>query len=33
MAILAISIVPILIVYPFLQKHFAKGMLIGAVKS
>ncbi|WP_163541014.1 carbohydrate ABC transporter permease [Occultella kanbiaonis] len=33
MAILVISIVPILIVYPFLQKHFAKGVLTGAVKG
>lgn len=33
MAILVISIVPIIIVYPFLQKHFAKGMLTGAVKG
>jgi multiple sugar transport system permease protein/putative aldouronate transport system permease protein len=33
MAILVISIVPILLVYPFLQKHFAKGVLTGAVKS
>jgi multiple sugar transport system permease protein/putative aldouronate transport system permease protein len=33
MAILVVSIVPILIVYPFLQKHFAKGMLTGAVKG
>ncbi len=33
MAILVISIVPILIVYPFLQRHFAKGVLIGAVKG
>jgi multiple sugar transport system permease protein/putative aldouronate transport system permease protein len=33
MAILVISIVPILIVYPFLQKNFAKGMLTGAVKG
>lgn len=33
MAILVVSIVPILIVYPFLQRHFAKGMLIGAVKG
>jgi multiple sugar transport system permease protein/putative aldouronate transport system permease protein len=28
-----ISIVPILIVYPFLQRHFAKGVLTGAVKG
>jgi len=33
MAILVISLVPILIVYPFLQRHFAKGMLTGAVKG
>lgn len=33
MAILVISIVPIIIVYPFLQRHFAKGVLVGAVKG
>lgn len=33
MAILVISIVPILVVYPFLQRHFAKGVLTGAVKG
>lgn len=33
MAILMISIIPILCVYPFLQRHFAKGMLTGAVKG
>jgi putative aldouronate transport system permease protein len=33
MAILVISIVPILLVYPFLQKHFTKGVLTGAVKG
>ncbi|WP_159698100.1 carbohydrate ABC transporter permease [Arthrobacter sp. 18067] len=33
MAILVLSLVPILIVYPFLQKHFAKGVLTGAVKG
>jgi putative aldouronate transport system permease protein len=33
MAILVISIVPILLVYPFLQRHFAKGVLTGAVKG
>jgi len=30
MAILVVSIVPILLVYPFLQRHFAKGVLTGA---
>ncbi len=33
MAILVVALVPILILYPFLQRHFAKGVLIGAVKG
>ncbi len=33
MATIMCSIAPILLVYPFLQKHFAKGILIGAVKG
>ncbi|MER7577640.1 carbohydrate ABC transporter permease [Streptomyces sp. NPDC126514] len=33
MAILIVSIIPILLVYPFLQRHFSKGMLTGAVKG
>jgi putative aldouronate transport system permease protein len=33
MAILVISLIPILLVYPLLQRHFAKGLLIGAVKG
>ncbi|MFC7757367.1 carbohydrate ABC transporter permease [Catellatospora bangladeshensis] len=33
MAILVLSIVPILLVYPFVQRHFSKGVLIGAVKG
>lgn len=33
MAILVVAIVPILLVYPFIQKHFAKGVMIGAVKG
>jgi multiple sugar transport system permease protein/putative aldouronate transport system permease protein len=28
-----VSVLPVLIVYPFLQRHFAKGMLTGAVKG
>lgn len=30
---IVISTVPILCVYPFLQKHFAKGAMVGAVKG
>ncbi|WP_420113699.1 carbohydrate ABC transporter permease [Pseudactinotalea sp.] len=33
MAILVLAIIPILVVYPFIQKHFTKGLLIGAVKG
>ncbi len=33
MATLVIAIVPILLLYPFLQRHFAKGVMIGAVKG
>ncbi|MFC4036606.1 carbohydrate ABC transporter permease [Streptomyces polygonati] len=33
MAILVISIVPVLVVYPFVQRHFSKGVLTGAVKG
>lgn len=33
MAILVVSLVPIACVYPFLQKHFTKGMLTGAIKG
>ena len=32
-AILLVSIIPILCVYPFLQKYFAKGILIGSLKG
>ena len=32
-AIIVIATVPILLFYPFLQKHFAKGVLIGSVKE
>lgn len=33
MAVIVIATVPIMLVYPFLQKYFIKGMLIGSVKS
>ena len=33
MAVVTITIVPVVIVYPFVQKHFTKGMLTGAVKG
>jgi putative aldouronate transport system permease protein len=33
MAITMVATVPILIVYPFVQKYFVTGMTLGAVKS
>ena len=33
MACTVIATVPILIVYPFVQKHFTKGVMVGAVKG
>lgn len=33
MAVIVVGTFPILLVYPFLQKHFAKGVLIGSVKG
>lgn len=33
MATIVVAMLPILMVYPFLQRHFAKGILIGAVKE
>ncbi|WP_020620001.1 carbohydrate ABC transporter permease [Paenibacillus daejeonensis] len=33
MAVIVVGTVPILMLYPFLQKHFAKGMLLGSIKG
>ncbi|MFG2041194.1 carbohydrate ABC transporter permease [Dactylosporangium sp. NPDC048998] len=33
MAVVTLTLIPILIVYPFVQRHFTKGMLIGAIKG
>jgi len=33
MAAILIATIPILLVYPFLQKHFAKGVMLGSVKE
>lgn len=33
MAVIVVGTIPILCVYPFLQKHFAKGVMLGSVKG
>jgi len=33
MAVIVVATIPIMLVYPFLQKHFAKGVLLGSVKG
>lgn len=33
MAVVMIAIIPILMVYPFVQRHLTKGVLTGAVKG
>lgn len=33
MAVIIIATLPIIMIYPFLQKHFVKGMMVGSVKA
>jgi len=33
MAIIMLAVVPVLLVYPFVQRHFIKGVIVGAVKG
>ena len=32
-SLIVVAIVPVMIIYPFVQKHFVKGVMIGAVKG
>ena len=32
-SVIVVSSLPVLIIYPFVQKHFVKGVMIGAVKG
>ncbi|MEG0320410.1 MAG: carbohydrate ABC transporter permease, partial [Niameybacter sp.] len=31
--VIIVSSLPVLCIYPFVQKHFVKGMMIGSVKG
>jgi len=33
MAVVALTVLPVLLAYPFVQKHFTKGVLLGAIKG
>jgi putative aldouronate transport system permease protein len=33
MAAVMLSVIPVLLVYPWLQKYFAKGVMLGSVKG
>lgn len=33
MAVIVVATLPIMLIYPFLQKHFIQGMLVGSIKS
>ncbi len=33
MAVMVVTVIPALLVYPFVQRHFTKGMIVGAVKG
>ena len=33
MAAVFVTMAPIMVVYPFLQKYFVKGVLVGAIKA
>lgn len=32
-AMIIVSVIPILIIYPFIQKHFTSGLMVGAIKE
>lgn len=33
MAVVSLTLLPIVVIYPFVQRHFSKGMLLGAIKG
>jgi putative aldouronate transport system permease protein len=33
MAVVVVTVLPALLVYPFVQRHFSRGMMVGAIKG
>jgi putative aldouronate transport system permease protein len=33
MAVVVVTVIPALIIYPFVQRNFTKGVIVGAVKG
>jgi putative aldouronate transport system permease protein len=33
MAVVVVTVIPAIIVYPFVQRHFTKGVITGAIKG
>ena len=32
-SLIVVSVIPVLIIYPFVQKHFVTGIMVGSVKG
>ena len=32
-SLIVVAVIPVMIIYPFVQKHFVKGVMIGAVQG
>jgi putative aldouronate transport system permease protein len=33
MAVVVVTVAPVVLVYPFVQRHFVKGVIVGAVRG
>ena len=32
-ALIVVTVVPVIVIYPFVQKHFVKGVMVGSIKG
>ncbi|MEA4890400.1 MAG: hypothetical protein VB070_13170 [Clostridiaceae bacterium] len=32
-ALIMVTVTPIILIYPFMQKHFVKGVMVGSIKE